>query len=56
MRHPKPFAVYQPTPGQNPKPLFVLHARSLEQAKVLVAAMIVGEVIVVPVTLDGASR
>jgi hypothetical protein len=53
----KPFTVYQPVPGQNPRPLFTVHAYSLEQARALVAAKVAGETIVVgPVSLDGASR
>ena len=44
-------------PQNVPKPLFVIHARSLEQARALVAAKVAGETIVVgPVSLDGASR
>lgn len=55
MRNPKPFTVFQPIPGANfPKPLFVIHAYSLEQARALVAAKIAGETIVV--ALDGASQ
>ena len=56
MRNPKPFTVYQPVPGQNPRPLFTVHAYSLEQAKALVAAKVAGKVIVVAVTRDGASQ
>ena len=58
MRNPKPFTVYQSTPGQNfPKPLFVIHAYSLEQARALVAAKVAGETIVVgTVSQGGASR
>ncbi len=64
MRNPKPFTVFQPVPGQNPKPLFIVHAYSLDQARALVAAKVAGEVIVVAVTLtsplsapfDGAAR
>jgi hypothetical protein len=58
VRNPKPFTVFQPIPGQNfPKPLFVIHAYSLEQARALVAARVAGETIVVgPVSLDGASQ
>jgi hypothetical protein len=37
-----------------PKPLFVIYAYSLEQARSLVAAKVAGEVIVV--ALDGAAR
>jgi hypothetical protein len=52
------FTVYQSTPGQNfPKPLFVIHAYSLEQARALVAAKVAGETIVVgTVSQGGASR
>ena len=49
MRNPKPFTVYQPIPGQNPKPLFTIHAYSLEQARAIVAAKVAGETIVVAV-------
>jgi hypothetical protein len=66
VRNPRPFTVFQPVPGQNPKPLFTIHAYSLEQARALVAAKVAGETIVVAVTLpltspllaalDGASR
>lgn len=56
MRNPKPFTVYQPIPGQNPKPLFTIHAYSLAQARALVAAKVAGETIVVAVSLDGASQ
>jgi hypothetical protein len=52
----KPYTVFQPIPGQGPKPLFTVYAHSIEQARVIVAAMIAGETIVVPVTRDGASR
>ena len=38
MRTPKPFTVFQPIPGQNPKPLFIVHAYSLAQARAIVAA------------------
>lgn len=49
--------VFQPTPGQNPKPLSTIHAYSLAQARTLVAAKVAGETIVVgPVSLDGASQ
>jgi hypothetical protein len=54
MRNPKPFTVYQQRPGQNPKPLFVIHAYSIEQARALVAAKVAGETIVRPV--KGARR
>ena len=56
MQNPKPFTVFQPVPGQNPKPLFTVHAYSLEQARALVAAKVAGETIVVAVSLDGAGR
>jgi hypothetical protein len=52
----KPFTVYQTIPGQNPKPLFVVHAYSLEQARALVAAKVAGETIVVGPVSSGASR
>jgi hypothetical protein len=51
---PKPFTVFQPIPGQNPKPLFTVHAYSLEQARAQVAAKVAGKTIVV--ALDGAGR
>jgi hypothetical protein len=52
-----PSTAYQPVPGQNPKPLFVIHAYSLAQARAFVAAKVAGETIVVgPVSLDRASR
>ena len=53
MRHPKPFTVLQPIPGQNAKPLFVIHAYSLEHAKAQVAATVPGETIVVAVKGTG---
>ena len=58
MQNPKPFTVFQPIPGQNfPKPIFVIHAYSLEQARALVAAKVARETIVVgPVSLDGAGQ
>jgi hypothetical protein len=52
---PKPFTVYQPTLGQSPKPLFIVHAYSIEQARALVAVKVAGETIVVAVP-DGAGR
>jgi hypothetical protein len=40
-----------------PKPIFVIHAYSLEQARALVAERVTGAVIIVgPVSLNGASR
>jgi hypothetical protein len=56
VQNPKPFTIFQPIPGQNfLKPLFVIHAYSLEEARALVAAKVAGETIVVgPVSLDGA--
>jgi hypothetical protein len=57
MRYPQPFTVYQPIPGETfPKPLFTIHAYSIEQARAIVAAKVAGETIVLPVSLDGASR
>jgi hypothetical protein len=57
VQNPKPFTVYQPTPGQNPKPLFTVYAYSLEAARALVSAKVAGETIILgPVSLDGASR
>ncbi len=48
MRNQKPFTVFQPIPGQNfAKPLFIVYAYSLEQARALVAARVAGETIVV---------
>jgi hypothetical protein len=46
MRQPKPFIVLQPVAGQT-KPLFTVHAYSLDQAKAIVAERVVGETIVV---------
>jgi hypothetical protein len=54
--HLQPFVVYQPPPGQNPKPLFIVHAYSLELARAIVAAKVAGETIVVAVTRDGVAR
>jgi hypothetical protein len=52
VRNPKPFVVIQ-----NAKPIFTVYARSIEQARAIVAARIAGETIVVgPVSMDGASR
>ena len=51
---PKPFAILRP--GQNPTPLFVIYARSIEAARAVAAAMIAGETIVLPVTREGAGR
>ena len=51
MRNPKPFIVYQPVPGQNAKPLFTIHAYSIEQARAIVAAKVAGEIIVIAVSL-----
>ena len=57
MRNPKPFTVFQPIPGQSPKPLFIVHAYSIEQARAIVAAKVAGKVIVVgPVSRDVAGR
>jgi hypothetical protein len=58
VRTPKPFTVFQPIPGQDfPKPLFIVRAYSLAQARVIAAAKVAGETIVVgPVSPDGASR
>jgi hypothetical protein len=62
----KPLTVYQPVPGQNPRPLFTVFAYSVEQARALVAAKVAGETIVLAVSLrhtsplhvafDGAAR
>jgi hypothetical protein len=51
MRTTKPFVVIQ-----NGKPLFTVHAYSAEQARVVVAAKVAGETIVVAVSQSGASR
>jgi hypothetical protein len=57
VQNPKPFTVFQPLPGQTfPKPLFVIYAYSIEQARALVAAKVAGAVIVVAVSQSGASR
>jgi len=57
VRTQKPFTVFQPIPGHFPKPLFTIHAYSLEQARALVAAKVAGETFIVgPVSLDGASQ
>jgi hypothetical protein len=58
VRNPIPFTVFQPILGQNfPKPIFVIHAYSLAQARALVAAKVAGETIVVgPVSQSGASQ
>jgi hypothetical protein len=57
VRNPKPFTVFQPIPGQNPKPLFTVHTYSIAQARAIVAAKVAGETIVVgPVSLDGTSQ
>jgi hypothetical protein len=55
VQNPKPFAVFQPIPGENAKPLFVVHAYSIEQARALVAAKVAGETVVVGPD-SGASR
>jgi hypothetical protein len=51
MRNPQPFVVIQ-----NAKPIFTVYARSIEQARAIVAAKVAGETIVLPVSLDGASQ
>ena len=56
MRNPKLFTVFQPVPGQTfAKPLFVIHAYSLAQARAIVAAKVAGEVIVIAVSLAPTS-
>ena len=55
MQNPKPFTVFQPIPGQNPKPLFTVHAYSPEQARAFVAAKVAGETIVVAAALPFTS-
>ena len=53
MRDPKPFT----SPARPAKPLFTVHAYSLEQARAIVAAKVAGETIVIgPVARDGGSR
>ncbi|WP_156928437.1 hypothetical protein [Bradyrhizobium sp. th.b2] len=49
MRTTKPFTVIQ-----NGKPLFTVHAYSLDQARAIVAAKVTGETIVVAVSLNPA--
>lgn len=57
MRNPKPFTVHQPIPGQNfPTFLFIVYARSLAQAKAIVASQVAGKTIVVTVSREGAGR
>ncbi|WP_161855853.1 hypothetical protein [Bradyrhizobium sp. CCBAU 051011] len=58
MQSPKPFSVFQAIPGQkDPKPLFVVHAYSLEQARAIVAGKVAGETVVVgPVSREGAGQ
>lgn len=52
MRNPQPFVVIQ-----NAKPIFTVHAYSLEQARALVAAKIAGETIVLgPLLRNGADQ
>jgi hypothetical protein len=46
----KPFVVLQPVAGET-KPLFTVHAYSIEQARAIVAAKVAGETIVVAVSL-----
>ena len=48
MQNPKPFTVIQ-----NGKPLFTVHAYSLDQAQAIVASKIAGEVIVVAFSWKG---
>ena len=62
-RRPQPGASHNANPEtlhrliQNGKPLFTVHAYSLEQARAIVAAKVAGETIVVaPSRCDGASR
>ena len=50
MQNPQPFVVIQ-----NGKPIFTIHAYSLDQARALVAAKVAGEVIVVAVALRHTS-
>ncbi|UQR67640.1 hypothetical protein LRP30_21370 [Bradyrhizobium sp. C-145] len=53
----QPFIVYQTTPDHNfPKPIFTVYARSLEAARAVVAAMVAGKTIVLPISRDGAGR
>ena len=45
------------SPARPAKPLFTVHAYSLEQARAIVAAKVAGETIVIgPVARDGGSR
>lgn len=46
----KTFAVFQQTPAGTAPPLIVIRAYSLEQARVIAAAMIAGKVIVLAVS------
>ncbi|MBR0870049.1 hypothetical protein JQ633_06750 [Bradyrhizobium tropiciagri] len=55
MQTPKPFTVYQPVPGQTAKPLFTVHAYTIEQARAVAAAKVAGETIVVAAP-EGATR
>ncbi|UGY28159.1 hypothetical protein HU675_0016140 [Bradyrhizobium septentrionale] len=48
---PQPFTVFQ-----NGKPLFTVHAYSIEQARALVAAKVAGETIVVAIKRNGAAQ
>ena len=50
MQNPQPFVVIQ-----NAKPIFTIYARSIEQARAIVAARIVGTTIVVAVSLPPTS-
>ena len=58
MRNPKPFMLFRPSPARPAKPLFTVHACSLEQARAIVAAKVAGETIVIaPLShVDGGSR
>ena len=57
MRDPKPFMLFGRSPARPAKPLFTVHAYSLEQARAIVAAKVAGETIVIgPVARDGGSR
>lgn len=52
MRTTTPFLVIQ-----NGKPIFTIHAYSLEQARAIIAAKVAGETVIVgPASRDGAAR
>jgi hypothetical protein len=53
---PKPFTVFRLIPGQNPEPLFVIHAYSADAARALAASKVAGTIVVRPTPRDGGSR